>query len=123
VGDVMDILYTIPEYKDSASNNAGPKLIKGDNSNTAGKIFVDMTGGTEGSRDIFPKLSQAGVGTLICMHLSEAHFKKAKAESMNIIIAGHISSDNIGLNIMLDEILKGTKIEIVPCSGFKRIKR
>ncbi len=123
LGDIMEILLSIPEYKASARENCQAKIIQGSSSSKTGKVFVDMTGGTEGSKDIFGKLSQAGVSTLICMHLSEGHFKKAKEEHMNVIIAGHIASDNVGLNIMLDELEKKGKLKILTCSGFRRFKR
>ena len=123
LGDVVDILREIPEYSDAARQNAGPKITKGDNSRKTGKIFVDMTGGTEGPKDIFKKLSEAGVSTIVCMHLSEDHFKKAQEEHMNIVVAGHIASDNIGLNMILDELEKKAKFKILACSGFKRFTR
>ena len=123
LGDVVDILREIPEYNAAAKQNSGPKITRGDNSSKAGKIFVDMTGGTEGSKDIFKKLSEAGVSTLVCMHLSEEHFKKAQEEHMNVVIAGHIASDSIGLNIILDRLEKKEKFNILTCSGFKRFHR
>jgi len=122
-GDVIGILKEIPEYKDAASHKAGPKMIKGDKDAQAGKIFVDMTGGTEGSKDMVEKLVSAGIGTIICMHFSERHLEKAKGQHVNIVVAGHISSDNLGINIMLDEVEKREKITVVECSGFRRIKR
>ncbi len=121
--DIVDILREMPEYNAAAKQNAGPKITRGDNSSKAGKIFVDMTGGTEGSKDIFKKLSEAGISTLVCMHLSEEHFKKAQEEHMNVVIAGHIASDNVGLNIILDELEKKGKLRILTCSGFKRFSR
>ncbi len=123
LGDILDILDGIPEYKESARQNCPAKITRGSSSSRAGKVFVDMTGGTEGSKDIFAKLSQSGVSTLICMHLSEEHFKKAQAEHMNVIVAGHIASDNIGLNLMLDELEKKDRFKILTCSGFRRFKR
>jgi len=123
LGDIVDILKDIPEYNAAAKQNAGPKITKGDNLRKAGKVFVDMTGGTEGSKDIFKKLSEAGVSTIVCMHLSEEHFKKAQEEHMNVVIAGHIASDNIGLNIILDGLEKKGKFNILTCSGFKRFPR
>jgi hypothetical protein len=42
---------------------------------------------------------------------------------MNVIVAGHISSDNLGLNLLIDEISKGDSLEILECSGFKRFSR
>jgi putative NIF3 family GTP cyclohydrolase 1 type 2 len=123
LGDIMDILKAIPEYRASATENSPPKILRGKDSGRAGKVFVDMTGGTEGSKNIFSKLSQAGVSTLICMHLGEEHFKKASEEHMNVIIAGHIASDNIGLNLILDELEKKGSLKILSCSGFRRFTR
>ena len=123
LGDIIDILRDIPEYKESAKQNSPPKIIRGTSSSKTGRVFVDMTGGTEGSRKIFKKLSQAGVSTLVSMHLSEEHFKKAQEEHMNVIIAGHIASDNLGLNLMLDELKKKAKFNILSCSGFRCFPR
>jgi hypothetical protein len=123
LSDVLNILKGIPEYTDGLKKHAGPHLLIGDPKKKAGKVFVDMTGGTEGSKRIFPRLSQAGVGTIVAMHLGEEHFKNAKTEMMNVIIAGHIASDTLGLNLLLDEVEKKERLRIVPCSGFVRIRR
>jgi putative NIF3 family GTP cyclohydrolase 1 type 2 len=92
---------------------------------SVGKILVEMTGGTEGSKDMFDKLYRAGVRTLICMHLSEEAFKKVKDANLNVVIAGHIASDTLGLNLLLDRIEKEAKekFQIINCSGFYRITR
>lgn len=123
VGDIVKLLKSIPEYKFADSNKSGPKIILGSASRKCGKAFVDMTGGTEGSREIFPKLTSAGVSTIIAMHLSEEHFNRAKTENINVIIAGHISSDNLGLNLLLDGLEKKEKLNIIEFSGFRRTKR
>ena len=41
---------------------------------------------------------------------------------MNFVIAGHIASDNLGINLMLDGALEGN-VEVVECSGFTRVDR
>lgn len=123
VSDILRLLKDVPEYRDAISSNAGPKIVIGDPRGRAGKVFVDMTGGTEGSKEIFSKLAQAGIGTVIGMHFSEEHISKARLEHINIIIAGHIASDNLGLNLLLDRLSKKEKFDIIPCSGFRRIKR
>lgn len=123
LADVVSTLKNIPEYTDAMKKHAGPRLLIGDPKKKAGKIFVDMTGGTEGPKRIFPRLAQAGVGTIVAMHLSEEHFKNAKTEMINVVIAGHIASDTLGLNLLLDEIEKKERMRIVPCSGFVRIRR
>lgn len=122
VKDIMNILEGIPEYQLGMENQAGPVLIAGKEKNDAGKVFVDMTGGTEGAKNIYARLSQAGVGTIVGMHFSEGHYKNAKAEHLNVIIAGHISSDILGLNLLFDNLEKIEKFNIIECSGFKRIR-
>lgn len=123
VQDIVDILMDIPEYQKAAGNLAGPRIILGNPKRLAGKILVDMTGGTEGSRDVFDKLYKVGIRTLVCMHLSEGHFKKVKDANLNVLIAGHISSDTLGLNLLLDRIEKEETFQIINCSGFNRIRR
>lgn len=123
VKDIFNILREIPEYKYAASRGVGPRLVAGKMENSAGRIFVDMTGGTEGTKRAFGRISQAGVGTIVAMHLSEEHFKNAKNEFINIVIAGHIASDTLGLNLILDEVNKKFELDIIPCSGFVRFSR
>jgi putative NIF3 family GTP cyclohydrolase 1 type 2 len=123
VGEVMDFLKTIPEYQEAIKINAGPRLFSGNEENRCGKIaLTEITGGTEGSPKIYEKMAQAGIGTIIAMHLSEKHKEEAEAAHINTIIAGHISSDSIGMNLFLDELEK-KGIKVYPCSGLIRVKR
>lgn len=121
--EILDILNQIPEYQYACVNRCPPKIIIGSPKSKAGKVLVDMTGGTEGSKEIFSKLSIGGISTLVCMHLSEEHFSNASKERINVVIAGHISSDALGMNIVLDRIVKQEKIDIVCGGGFKRFER
>ncbi|MDA3936545.1 MAG: NGG1p interacting factor NIF3 [Actinomycetota bacterium] len=120
---VVKSLRDIPEYKDAAKKGYGPILVQGDGANRPGRIVVDMTGGTEGPTDALNRLSAAGVGTLVGMHYSEDHRKRAEELKLNLIIAGHISSDVIGMNLILDEIEKAGEIQILCTSGMVRVKR
>jgi putative NIF3 family GTP cyclohydrolase 1 type 2 len=123
LGDMLKILKEIPEYREAAKNNAGPNILIGSKDRRAGKIFVDMTGGTEGAKDIFESLANSGVGTIVAMHLSEEHRKQAEKYHINAVIAGHISSDNVGINLMLDKLQKKGPLKVIPCAGFRRFKR
>lgn len=123
VDDVIDLLKELPEYKDAEKNNAGPKILLGAKNRKAGKIFVDMTGGTEGSKEIFQSLSLSGINTIVAMHLSEDHRKEAEKNHLNVIIAGHIASDNLGLNLLIDNIIENRQLDILECSGFRRVSR
>jgi len=121
--DLLNILKDIPEYKKLAKLQVPPKIVNGSEDNKCGKIFVDMTGGTEGSKEIYEKYVQSGVSTLVCMHLSEEHLKNAKKANLNAVVAGHISSDVLGLNLLFDEVEKEGKLDFVSVSGFERIRR
>jgi len=123
LSNVLDVLLGIPEYADGLKKGTGPHILIGDPKRKAGRIFVDMTGGTEGPKRVFPRLSQAGVGTIVGMHLDEDHYAIAKNEHINVVIAGHIASDTLGLNLILDSLLKKEALRIIPCSGFVRVKR
>lgn len=120
--DVIDLLLTIPEYKEAKKMGFGPKIFSGDLKSKAGKIIVDMTGGTEGAKELMKKLSDSGIGTIVGMHFSEEHKKEAEENLINLVVAGHMSSDSIGMNLILDEVEKrGIKVESF--SGLIRVKR
>jgi len=123
VKNILDILDKIPEYREAKKGLAGPRLILGNPQRPTGRIFMEMTGGTEGHKDVYDKLYKCGIRTLVSMHLSEEHFKKVKDANLNVIIAGHISSDTLGLNLLLDRIEKKERFSVISCSGFKRIRR
>jgi len=122
VGDLISILKEIPEYAEAVKIGAGPVAVVGDKERKCGKVFVDMTGGTGGSEDAFAKLSQAGVGTIVGMHIGEKHRKEAEKNHINVIIAGHMASDSLGMNLIIDEFAK-KGIEIITCSGLTRFAR
>jgi len=122
LGDILSSLREIPEYREAISFGAGPRIFLGSKENRVGKIITEMTGGTEGAPEIYEKLSQAGVGTVVGMHLSEQHRLEAEKASLNVVIAGHISSDSIGMNLFLDWVEK-EGIEILSCSGLIRVSR
>jgi len=65
------------------------------------------------------------VGTVVSMHMSEEHFSRRRAGNVNVVVAGHISSDTLGMNLLLDgiESLSGERFNFMECSGFRRIRR
>ncbi len=121
--DLLSLLKEIPEYQEATKFGAGPKIFVGDKEARCGKIAVtEITGGTEGSPKIYEKLAIAGIGTIMGMHMEEEHKKEAEAANINVVIAGHMSSDSLGMNLFLDELEK-RGLEIIPCSGLIRVSR
>jgi len=121
--DLVKLLQGLPEYERAVRLQTPPKIVSGSEGNSCGKIFVDMTGGTEGAKDIFDKIAAGGVSTLVCMHVTEEHLTNAKKANLNVVIAGHIASDMLGINLLLDEVEKEERLEYVCVSGFERIRR
>lgn len=123
VGDIMEMLDTVPEYQMAAQAGNPPVVVSGSEKSRTGRVAVlGFTGGTEGSKNIYEKAAQSGIGTSIDMHLSEDHLKEAKKHMINIVIAGHMASDSLGMNLLLDEMEK-RGVTIFPCSGLYRVSR
>ncbi len=123
IEDLLKILNSIPEYIEGAKLNAGPRLFTGSPENSCGKIVVtEFTGGTSGSKEIYEKMAQAGIGTIIGMHMKEEHRKEAEKYHLNIVIAGHMASDSLAMNLLLDKLEKNG-VEVIVCSGLIRVKR
>jgi hypothetical protein len=123
VGDVLEILRSIPEFAVAERQGAALKIIAGSKERSAGKVYVDMTGGTSGAEQTFEKLaSRSDVGTMVAMHLPEKHREEAEKHHINVVIAGHIASDTLGMNLLLDgvERLTNEKLTVTGCSGFRR---
>ncbi|MCX6813388.1 MAG: NGG1p interacting factor NIF3, partial [Candidatus Azambacteria bacterium] len=59
---------------------------------------------------------------IIAMHLSEEHRKNAEEAHINVVVAPHIASDSLGMNLFLDELEK-QGIEIIPAGGLIRVNR
>lgn len=122
IGDLLDCLLEIPEYEEAKKRGAGPSLFAGNPKHQVGKWLVEMTGGTSPSDKIYKELSKYGISTTIGMHMRDAAKDKADEHHMNVVIAGHMASDSLGMNLFLDELEK-KGIDIVPCSGLIRVSR
>ena len=104
VKDVAEALEKIDEYKCSARK---PIIRVGSPESFAGRIYVLMAGLTGPGPKILKEYFDAGVGTLVLMHIPEKDAKVVKEQSIgNVIVAGHMSSDSLGLNKIAQEWAK-----------------
>jgi hypothetical protein len=122
IDDVYRLLYEIPEYRIAAERGSGPYIKANIADKRAGRIFVDMTGGTEGPVPVMEKLADNGVGTIVGMHMSPDLRKAAEGNHIHVVIAGHISSDSLGVNVLMDA-LERKGVDIIPVSGLIRVHR
>ena len=116
VQDVIDELMSIREYQDALEGQQ-PEVWVGSNNSVAGRIYVEMYGVGAPTAEEYNAAADAGIGTFICMHATpeviEGVQKHGKA---NLIIAGHMASDSLGFNQILDAWEK-RGVEIVRISG------
>jgi len=114
VGEVADALEEITEYKNSARK---PVIRVGSKESYAGKIYVLMSGLTGPGEKILKEYFEAGVGTLVLMHIPEKDAKKVKEQGIgNVIVAGHMSSDSLGMN-KIAEKWRANGVEVTMMSG------
>jgi putative NIF3 family GTP cyclohydrolase 1 type 2 len=75
--------------------------------NKAGKIVISHAAYTNGGYEIAKTYFQNGVSTLSYIHIAEADLTKlANGPSSNLIVLGHIASDWLGINKLLNELEK-----------------
>ena len=117
LGDVVSTLKEIPEYRNATMLKNGPNVVVGNEKQRCGKVIVKMAGGTGPPKTVYEALEDAGVGTMVCMHIPEDHIEVAKKHHINVVIAGHMPSDSIGMNLLYKELEEKGKLEIVRMSG------
>jgi len=118
VQEVVDAIEEIPEYKISERK---PVVRVGGKDSYAGKIYVLMSGLTGPGAKILKEYYEAGVGTLVMMHSPEKDADEVKKQGIgNLIIAGHMSSDSLGINKLAQEWAK-KGVETTMMSGIVEV--
>ena len=116
VQDVIDELMTIREYQDTLEGQK-PEVWVGSKDSFAGRIYVEMYGVGAPSPEEYIACANAGVGTFITMHATPEVIKAVKEHNKaNIIVAGHMASDSLGFNQILNA-WEEKGVEVVRISG------
>lgn len=114
VKDVISSLEKLPEYKKTL---AKPKVRVGREDDFAGRVFVAMAGGTSGGEKVARAYFEAGVGTLVVMHMPDDTIKTVKQQNIgNVVVAGHMASDSVGINQVI-KALEKKGLEVIRMSG------
>jgi putative NIF3 family GTP cyclohydrolase 1 type 2 len=104
VKDVVSRIGRFPEFRKAVSKI---EVRLGSPKNKAGKIAISHAAYTNGGYEIAKTYFQNGVGTLSYIHIAEADLTKlANEPSGNLIVLGHIASDWLGINRLLNELEK-----------------
>ena len=104
VKDVVSRIARFPEFRKAVSKI---EIRLGSPKSKAGKIAISHAAYTNGGYEIAKTYFQYGVGTLCYIHIAEANLTKlANEPSGNLIVLGHIASDWLGINRLLNELEK-----------------
>lgn len=94
----------LPEYRKASSDI---KIRLGSGNHKIGKFVFSHAAYTNGGYDVARAYYDHGVDTLSYIHIAETDLAKlAKEPHGSLIILGHIASDWLGLNKLLDELAK-----------------
>jgi len=120
--DFIKFLSNIPAIRTYRSYNLYPYVVLGALDNICGNIFIDMLNGVVEVPECLEFLYHSNIHTIVTMHITEAYLQQARNFKFNLINMTHIPADNLGMNLLLDRVFKSKNIDIISCSGFKRIK-
>jgi putative NIF3 family GTP cyclohydrolase 1 type 2 len=125
LGEIVKALRDIPEYAYYAKKGNPPIIVHGSERSRPGKVVAtEFTGGTNGPEEFLEEQSRAGVGTILSMHVTEKTLEEARKHHVNMIQCSHMGSDSIGVNLLLDKLVKEEKkLDVLEVSGFIRVKR
>jgi hypothetical protein len=118
-GDLLAALAALPEMSASLVK---PELWLGAAGNPLGRWIVQMAAGTNGGAGIYRTYYEHGIDTILAMHLDERDLRELellRRPRANLIITGHMSSDSIGVNHIINA-LEHRGLEVIVGSGVIR---
>ncbi len=105
LGDLVDTLMEFEEYQKSPVK---PKVVLGEPDTPCGLPIVAFANGTFGGPEVMRTYWKYGRDTAVYMHVPEGDVKELREgpNRKNLIVAGHMPSDSIGINIFIDALIE-----------------
>jgi putative NIF3 family GTP cyclohydrolase 1 type 2 len=119
VGGLIGELKTIPEMEASLVQ---PELWLGEAENPVGRWLVQMAAGTNGGAAVYRTYYEHGIDSILAMHIDERdlmELEQLQRPKANLVITGHMPSDSIGMNRVIDAMEK-QGLEVIAGSGVIR---
>jgi len=119
VGGLIGELKTIPEMEASLVQ---PELWLGEAKNPVGRWVVQMAAGTNGGAAVYRTYYEHGIDTILAMHIDERDLRELEQlqrHGANLVITGHMPSDSVGMNRVIDALEK-QGLEVIAGSGVIR---
>jgi len=121
-GDFVDALGEIPEL-DAAETDVRMRL--GDRGNALGEVAVHHAAGTNGGASVARAYFEHGVDTVLYIHVGAGDTSELReefaGEGKNLVVTGHIASDAIGMNAVVDALEeRGVECDTISGCGIGR---
>lgn len=103
VSDIVKSIGAIPEFLHAATR---VEVKLGSKNSLAGRWALVVAAGTNGGYNIAKAYMQAGVSTVIYLHVDHGELTKMKEDRLdgNLVVMGHLAGDSIGLNGLADRL-------------------
>jgi len=123
VADVIDVLLGMEEFAISARAGVPPKIAAGSADADAGHVYIDALGGICLNDDELTALLATGrVQTVVRLNYNNC-IRVCRQAGVNLIFLPHNAHDNVGINLMLDQLTAEEELDIIPMDLFYRVPR
>lgn len=112
VKDIITSLKRIPEFQRARTEI---KLRLGDHESEAYPYAIVHGAGTNGGYPVAKAYFENGVSTIAYIHIDPEELRRLREEKIkgNLIVTGHIASDSIGINVLIESLRK-QGLEVLP---------
>jgi len=123
VGEVVELLLELEEFAIAARGGIPPRIEAGSPDSPAGTVYVDVLGGIcLNDRELGALLETGNVQTVIRLNYGRC-IELCRRAGVNLVLFPHNAQDNVGINLMLDQVLAAGPVEVFPTDGFYRVER
>ena len=123
VAEVIELLLTMEEFAIDARYNVLPEIAAGAPDAKAGHVYLDVLGGIcLNDEELTALLATGKVNTVVRLAYNDC-IRICRDAGVNLIFLPHNAHDNVGINLMLDQVVAVEPLDIVPTDGFYRVAR
>lgn len=116
---VADLVETFAGFPEMEAAETDVQVRVGDPDNRVGNIAIHHAAGANGGASVASAYFDNGVDTVVYIHAdgaTERDLQQAYGDKKNLIITGHLASDAVGMNILIDKLEAGG-VDCTPISG------
>lgn len=114
VAEVVEALYQLGEFRRAATRI---QVRVGSSDAPAGRTVVSHGAYSNGGYGVAAAYFRHGVGTVACIHIGGEDVARLRKETRgNLIAAGHVAGDSVGINVLIAE-LERRGLEVTRIAG------